>query len=375
MLAGRLLGVVLLVLAFVAGASHQGWWPGKLLLSVRDRAAPPPERLRADVANAYEWCQLAEWLEESGELVRAQKAIEIAASLGHNLAPVRMRAANFYFNRGDNAAALRHAAEALRLTDAYDAILFSYYRRLELPRGQVLAIGLPPQARAWHAYFLHLLSWEDPGPVAALWQTLRERYPPGQDLTIAYVNYLVRKGEWEQAASVWRTHNLQESPGYGASEYVFNGGFEAEFTPVPLDWRSSPAPGVRLERSQVAARTGQYGLEIEFLGEENVFFRHLSQITVLPAGQYEFQAWIRARNLTTDQRPYFHLAANLDPSWTTQTPQFPSDSDWFRLSLVFQLRRAGPVTIELRRDRSLKIDSKIRGTVQVDDVSIRPLAR
>lgn len=340
-----------------------------------ESTSPPLRKVAGDPGNAYYWCELAEWFDEQGDAQRAQRAAQMASALGPNLAPLQMRLANFYFNRSDFTTALRHTSRTLELTRVYDAVIFSYYRRFGLPLQQVLQHGLPQLPEARYAYFQHLLGWAEPATVLQVWPWLCADHQPPLELATLYIRYLARQSLWEQAAQTWRQMAPQPPEQYLVTEHLYNGGFEHPFQPVPFDWQTSPPAGAVISQSTDRPRSGRQCLKIEFLGQENVVFRHVSQSCWLRQGEYQFEIWVRTDGLTTDQGVYFSVEHPGPASYQNRSESLLRTTGWQKVELRFRMPRPGLATIRVCRDPSRKIDSKIRGTVWIDDASLKPLAR
>ena len=111
-------------------------------------------------------------------------------------------------------------------------------------------------------------------------------------------------------------------------------------------------------------------MQIEFDGERNIDFRHLTHDVVAPPGHYHFRALVRTSELTTDQGIRFRLVDS-SGRLNLETTQLTGTHDWTPVDLDFTL--AGPVRllrIEVVRQPSAKFDNKIRGRAWVDSVSL-----
>jgi len=87
-------------------------------------------------------------------------------------------------------------------------------------------------------------------------------------------------------------------------------------------------------------------------------------------GRHHFRAWVRTSELTTDEGIGFRLvdsSAQID----LQTARLTGIRDWTPLDLEFTV--SGPprlLRIEVVRQSSQRLDSKIIGRVWIDDVSL-----
>ena len=330
------------------------------------------EAVAADPATPYRWCALAEAYERTGDRERAVRAMEQAVELGPNLPPVLIRAANLALRLEDTARALPLYARVLGIARSYDGVVFNIYRRMEIPADQVIASGLPPAAEAWRAYFQHLVQWAEPEAAARVWAELESRGFADLAARESYVAFLVRKRRYGEAAAVWREYAQEADPDYGETNRVFNGGFELEPGSGTFRWRVDRAPGVEAAREE-PGRSGGWALVVRFSGERNLSYRHLRQRVWLPPGAYRLEAYLKPEGITTDKGVYLAVRALDAPGGTMgRTEEVRGESDWRRVSADVRVPRGGLVEIVVCRDRSLRIDSKIRGAVRIDDVKLVP---
>jgi hypothetical protein len=157
---------------------------------------------------------------------------------------------------------------------------------------------------------------------------------------------------------------------------VWNGGFEQEPLNGGFDWRVNPAAGAEMALDEQIVHSGRRSLRVDFDGTANVDFQNVWQdVAVHPSTRYRFNAFLRTRDLTTDNGMRFeirdisspgnpaHSTSNLlgNQSWTEANIDFISGAETKVLQIV------------LRRTPSDKLGNKIRGTAWVDDVALLPL--
>ena len=109
---------------------------------------------------------------------------------------------------------------------------------------------------------------------------------------------------------------------------------------------------------------------------QNVDFRNVCEyIAVQPSTAYRFSAWVSTRSLSTDQGVRFSLHSVSDSvdafAWTDDVrgtqPWTLVELPWTSGADVRQLQLC------VSRRLSAQFDSKIRGSVWIDDVSLVPL--
>ena len=320
---------LLAALAVAAGAA------GSILINA---GAPTPLRLLArDPASPYRWSDAADSLAAAGRLAEARYSYQRAVSLGPNIPPVQMRAANFYLLNGDRPRALAGVRRVLALTPAFDEAVFSTFSRLEVPPALVLSDGLPAARRP--------------------------------ELAADYAGFLLRAGRPEDAAAVWGGAFPGRRP---AHDLVFNGGFEFEPLRGPLDWSLQAPEHVRLARDP-AARSGKWSLRVAFDGGRNVLDLGISEtLIVADPGPRRFRAFLRAEGITTAEGPRFRIFDAESPArLDVYTDQVTGSCGWREVSArVVAPPGTRLIAIALVRRAPARFDNRIRGQVWVDDVSL-----
>ena len=329
------------------------------------------QALNDDPLSPYRWCDLGEAWIEAARPAEARSCMRRAQELGPNIPQVWVRAANFYFRLDDPAEALRATAAVLRMTPAYDAILFRYCGQFILDPRQVLA-SLAGNQRAAQAYFRHALSSGSLSTAEVAWTWLRRNYYTGDQLAAEYLDSLVGQRQASRAFKVWSEYLGKRGGDYPVPNRLFNGGFESEPTGAILDWRIQPVGQVTAARDSSLARQGRWSLRIQFAGDQNVAYAHVSQAVYLPPGAYRLAAMVRTEGITTNQGILLRVSADrLD----ARTSQLTGTNDWRPLETTFSVPASlDLVPVQLFREPSLKFDNKIAGAAWIDAVTIQPLS-
>ncbi len=379
------------LLALLLAAVELGWLPAESFPeSLRIYLRVPAEReiaaaahpeeavalalegVRADPATPYRWCALAEAYERAGDTERAARAVEQAVAMGPRLPPVLVRAANLAIRQGDTARALALYSRALDIVRNYDGVIFNIYRRTEIPIEEVLAQGLPEDGEAWRAYFRHLVQWAEPEAAARVWGELERRGFGDAAVRESYVAYLVRERRYEEAAAVWREHAAGVDPDYGQGNPIFNGGFELELGGGTFGWRVGRVEGVEVAREEPGL-SGRWALRIRFNGGRNLSYRHVRQRVWLPPGSYRLEAYLKPEAISTDKGVYLAVRPVDAPgAAAARTEAVRGSGDWRKVTAGVRVPRGGLMEVAVCRDGSLRIDSKIRGAVRIDDVKLAP---
>jgi hypothetical protein len=328
--------------------------------------------LTEDPSNPSAWCTYGERLAQSGNAAAARAAFAQAVALGPGMAPVLMRGANFDFSQGQWNAGFVLSKKVLAQTGAFDQVVFSYLLHSRIPVPAVLESALPPDERAAGSW----LTWlKENGSDQDLLDSWQWRKAHGMDTRAAALEFtwaLWTHGRYAESQQLW-TDWLGPARGqYLNPQRLFNRSFQNQPNTSPFDWTLNGSASVSVERG--APRKD--GIEIRFSGTDNVAFSGVHQFATLPAGRYRFAAEIEAHDLTTDQRPLFHIfdvepGRKLDVS--TQPIAANAGRSW--ITLDFDVPPAASprgIEIELDRSASQKYDNKIGGTLHVYQVSLTP---
>jgi hypothetical protein len=202
----------------------------------------------------------------------------------------------------------------------------------------------------------------EPDKTMTVWDKMVGSGSIQQDVAVQYIDYLVGRNAFSQAAKVWSDIAAgQERP------LLHDGDFAQPMQGSGFGWRISPAKGV-------SWRKGEYGrgLEITFDGTENVAFQ-LSQLLPLEPGRYIFQGSVATDHLTTDQLPFWKIqgeqCTGLSKQGEMLLPHQPA-ADFVIPFLVPQ--QCEVVRISLLRRTSYHFDNKINGKIIVNNLQIRP---
>jgi tetratricopeptide (TPR) repeat protein len=343
----------------------------------REAVAEFRRALRQDPASAYNWANLAEAEMNSRDPATAKYCFQHAVANAPNNPLILFRAANFAFQVGDTTGTLRLLKSVLGNSQGlnYADAAFLTYRRLDQPIDRVLDLGIPKKSAVASAFLHYWMSEEGQLPAAKeTWLWMNRNKLASDNLANDYVSFLIRANLFEEAANAWKQFGATDNPEYRSANWVFNGGFRSEPKISPLDWKLDKGDDFLISRVPNGGRQGKPALRIEFLGQDNVDFHHLSQEIVLTPGRWTFRTWVKTEGVTTNQGISAHIVdskpgGRLD--WTSTG--MVETNDWFCLETEFEV---GPdtklVRLEFVRQPSRKFDNKIAGVVWIDSVEVAP---
>ncbi len=330
------------------------------------------EAVRRDPSSPYRWAALAETYLASENTDAARRAMRRAVELGPNLPPILIRAANLHFVLDEPEGAMACGRRILALITEYDAAVFALYTRMGIPLADVLASGIPPLKRPAAAYFRNRLGSAQDGDLKLIWNWLASHGWNDDKLASEYVDQMLGRRNYAAAAETWAGYLGNRRGDYLLGNRLYNGGFEEEFTGAALDWRLSQADGAKAERDAVTAHTGGASLRVDFLGQSNVSFYHVTQAAVVEPGPHHFRAFVKTVGVTTDQGVRFRIA---DPTGRLEviTESMTGDNGWTTVACAFQIPPGVHlVNVQVVRQPSMKFDNRIRGTAWIDDVELVP---
>ena len=224
--------------------------------------------------------------------------------------------------------------------------------------------ALAPAARP--AYLEWLLRWGRLEDARTVWQTITADAPPDESIRLKFVNFLISKKEVGEAGAIW----------YGPGEKgpLTNGGFEQAVSNSGFDWHWGRDPAGHWHIQQAFGQGRDHGtaVRISFYGQENIAFHHLYQIVpVTPGVAYRLHWWWRGQALTTDQGPFVEVYGYDCRGFRMASPMLTGDCDWQEAALTFTApENCRAVVVRVRRNKSQRFDSKIAGTLWVDDFDI-----
>jgi tetratricopeptide (TPR) repeat protein len=335
-------------------------------------AALYTQALRDDAANPYRWADLGEALAAKRDFPPARYCFRRALELNRRLPQIWLRDANFHFRLDENDAALLSAARVLKTVSDYDAVLFSYLDRTTPDPGRVLG-QIGEDRRAAVSYANHLIGGGKIEEARAVWQYLVGSRLADRRLTVSYIDLLLTHQRYVAARDDWARYNTAAGlPSSSDANLLFNAGFEQDPSGAALDWRIQPSDQFESAIDDTVAHDGKRSLRIHFLGTGNVSYRNLTQVAVVQPGSYEFRAWVRTSEITTDEGMRLEIYDARSPArLKLGIGPFRGTSPWTYVRESFQVRQGTElIAIAAVRTPSAKFDNKISGDFWLDSTEL-----
>jgi hypothetical protein len=324
------------------------------------------ELLSLDAASPYAWMDTAVVLQAAGDPDKAEPCARRAEALGPHLAPLQMRVLHFELNRGSREGVLRVGKTVLGLTRDYDDFVFTYYEQLDFGAADILGRGMPKDGDAPTGYLSRRLGKGDSAGAAEAAQWMMTEGVMTERGAETYSGYLLKLGEIAASRALWDSVHTDEGRRVQGN-LLYNPGFARPFARGPYDWTIAECAGVQTSGGEGGV------LQIEFLGERNVAYHHVSQMVLADPGTYRFVARVKAEELSTNEGVAIRLRDREVPArFTYVTPQVRGTTDWMEwASTVVVPHGTRLLEVSVIREPSTKLDNRIRGIALVKGLSLR----
>jgi hypothetical protein len=218
-------------------------------------------------------------------------------------------------------------------------------------------------------YLNWLMRWGMTENSLTVWQKIHENGKPNAEIGLQYAHFLLDKKHVAESISVWQE--------YISLEGMTNGGFESDITQRGFDWRHWSDKGAKctIERVNQGAYEGSYALRISFAGRQNISFQNIYQIVpVSPMERLRLSYAWRSDGITTDQGPFVEISGYDQNGLSQSGPMITGTHKWREASIEFR-PPAGcrAVVVRVRRRSSHRFDSKIKGSLWLDNFRLEIL--
>jgi tetratricopeptide (TPR) repeat protein len=221
------------------------------------------------------------------------------------------------------------------------------------------------------SYLEWLMRWGRVDDTGTVWQQIVKEGKHDPEIVLQYTHFLIGQKKVLAARKVWD----QPNDGTGMT----NAGFEKEITRRGFDWREKWDKGENWEIRRVNSGVSDesHALRIWFAGEENISFRHLYQIVpVNPLQSYRLSYRWKSKWITTDQGPFVEIYGYDQEGFRHKGPMITGTNLWHTETLEFTPPEdCNAVVVRLRRMKSRRFDSKIAGTLWLDDFKLEKIAQ
>ena len=215
-------------------------------------------------------------------------------------------------------------------------------------------------------YLRWLMRWGRVDDTGIVWRGIVKEGEPDPDVVLQYTHFLVGKKKVLAAREIWHKFN--------GTEGMTNAGFEEEITRRGFDWRYSEDKKENWEIRRVSSSASEesHSLRISFGGRENITFHHLYQIVpVVPLQSYRLSYEWKSKWITTDQGPFVEIYGYDQKGLYHKGSMITGNNLWHTETIEFAPpEECNAVVVRLRRLPSRRFDSKIAGTLWLDDFKL-----
>lgn len=218
-------------------------------------------------------------------------------------------------------------------------------------------------------YLDWLMNWSMTEESLTVWRNMIAFSTPENETALRFSNFLLHNKYITESRDIWQK--------YTGVFGLTNPGFETEFIGRGFDWcHWKEKDGIfQVMRVNHDTWEGDYALRVNFSGRENIAFHHVYQIiTAEPQTKYRLTYAWKSRGITTDQGPFIEVYG-YDKSGLYKTgPMIEGTQKWREVSIEFDMPEGcRAAVIRLRRLPSSRFDSKIRGTLWLDDFRLEKI--
>jgi hypothetical protein len=218
-------------------------------------------------------------------------------------------------------------------------------------------------------YLDWLMNWSMTEESLTVWRTMTAFSTPENETALRFSNFLLHNKYITESRDIWQK--------YTGVLGLTNPGFETDFIGSGYDWCYWKEKDGIFEVMRVNHDTweGDYALKVNFSGRENIAFHHVYQIiTAEPQTRYRLTYAWKSQGITTDQGPFIEVYGYDKEGLYKAGPMITGSHKWREVSIEFDMPEGCRAAVmRLRRLPSSRFDSKIRGTLWLDDFRLEKI--
>jgi tetratricopeptide (TPR) repeat protein len=330
--------------------------------------------------SADTWLDLATAYELEGNLTAARDAF-LHAKRAYPLSPeVSWRYGNFLLRQRELEPAFAEMRHAVEADPSRGAEAFSRALRVGPKIDTILDRILPPIGDVYVDVILDQITDGQTDIALKVWDRLvtihtrlplRDVYPLVGALRNSKRIADARR-VWDQAVVIAGMADLQGPPG----SVLWDGGFESGVTGGGYSWLfPEGSRSVQFSIDAQEKHSGNHSLRLTFDGKSIVSSTNICHdVPVQLLTSYRFSAWVKTREVTTDQGIRFQLRSlGTQDTSVTATPDVHGSEPWTHIEIPWSAGKdVQEVQVCLVRFLSDQLENKIKGTTWVDDVALVP---
>lgn len=219
-------------------------------------------------------------------------------------------------------------------------------------------------------FFQYLARRRTADDIITAWQMI-SRSEVTESTKLMLCDVLIDNKEYGVAKKIW--HKLTNDS--DNSDSIQNGDFEYEIRNSCFDWRKGIAEGVEIERDEQFFYSGGSSARISFDGQHNPGISLLAQIVPVRSGErYRLSTFIKSDEITTKNGIVFEVRGDYCKQLYTRSAVFTGTRLWTRVQIEFKVPdECNSIIVSVMRDKSSKLNNKIKGVAWVDDMRLTSL--
>jgi tetratricopeptide (TPR) repeat protein len=327
------------------------------------------------------WLDLAMAYEQDGQLDQARDSYLQARKSYPGSAEVSWRYGNFLLRQGQQVEAYTELRRAIEADPRRVPIAFSRAYRSNPNLDEVLQQLLPASPGVYVSVISEALASKQLAVAQTVWTQLLALHPR---LAMGEFDHLVSEllqaGDlsaarrvWDQGVATMNLPPLMQAPG----SVLWDPSFESSMGGYSFSWhfQQSIVQGVSIGLDRSEKLSGNQSLRLSFDGKHNPDLEAACATGIVqPGTTYHFSAWIKTRNITTENGVGFRVHSTDDSSTPVlNTAEFHGTNPWISVDEIWT---ASPHTHRVQvcvvRDPSDNPGVRISGTAWVDDVNLVP---
>ena len=339
------------------------------------------QALALDPRSADTWLDLGTVYESEEDFSSARDAYLQARRVYPASAAVAWRYGNFLLRQGELTPAFAEIRRAAYADPKRSAEAFSRCWRVNPDVAFILDNVIPPDRAAYLDIIRELTTVNQIAAALTVWSRLVSIHPrisPAD--VIFFTDSLVQKDQFADAHRVWQDSALLSDVATGdpPGSVLWDGGFESNVHGGGFAWTfSPPIAGVQASLDRRQKHSGKQSLRLIFDGEHNMNYDGVFlNAQVRPETTYRLSAWVRTRNLTSDEGVRVRLSWFSDSHATgfSDSQDFRDSQPWTHIEMPWTSGKdVHRVRVFVRRNLSRGFDTRIQGTAWIDDVSLVPV--
>jgi hypothetical protein len=220
-------------------------------------------------------------------------------------------------------------------------------------------------------YLEWLMNWSMIEESLKVWRTMTAFSTPENETALRFANFLLHNKHITESKDIWQK--------YTGIFGLTNPGFETELTCRGFDWSYWKEKDGLFEIKRINHDTweGDYALRVNFSGRENIAFYHFYQIiTADPQAKYHLTYAWKSQGITTDQGPFIEIYGYDKEGLYKAGPMITGTQEWRDVSIEFDMPEGcQAAVVRLCRRPSNRFDSKIRGSLWLDDFRLEKIGK